>query len=335
MFNRIAIVGMGLMGGSIWKRLAAAGYPVCGFDINPETRAAARVIAATTSNRDADRIATTIPAAVVGADLVIIAVGTSEVEGVLRDIASTGYRGLLTDITSIKAPVENYIRVKHRGTRWIGGHPIVSFEQAGFAPSDAHLFDGCPWVLCIDAATKSSSALADWLALAKLITDLGYRVMPMTAIDHDVSLARISHIPHLVASAVTRTAITGPVAPVALSLAMGGDTFAQVTEVAKILPNRTAEFCAFNLAALDAQLDDLIEQLNAARHIMRRRDAVAQLSRWFEPAHRARHAWPMVEGTPQRLPASIDQLLAVGRDGGWVTAVHGGEITAVRPHPRS
>jgi prephenate dehydrogenase len=334
MFNRIAIVGMGLMGGSIWKRLAADGYPVCGYDINPETRVAARAIAATTSNRDADRIASTIPAAIAGADLVIIAVATPEVEGVLRDISAAGYRGILTDITSIKAPVEHYIRIKHRGTRWVGGHPIVSFENAGFAPSDAHLFDGCPWALCIDPTTKSSSALADWLALAKLLTDLRYRVMPMTAIDHDVSLARISHIPHLVASAVARTAIAGPVAPVALSLAMTEDPFAQVTEVARTKPDRTAEFCAYNLAALDAELDNVIEQLNVARHIMRRRGAVTELSRWFEPAHRARQAWPALEGAPQRFSASLDQLLAIGRDGGWVTAVHGGEITAVRPRPR-
>ncbi len=335
MFNSIAIVGMGLMGGSIWKRLVTAGYPVCGFDIDPDTRVAARAFAATTSNRDGDRVANTIPAAVVGADLVIIAVRTPNVEGVLRDIAATGYRGLLSDVTSIKAPVENYVRVKHPGTRWIGGHPIVGFEGAGFTSSDPRLLEGCPWVLCIDAATRSSSALADWLALAKLITDLGYRVMPMTAIEHDISLARITHIPHLVASAVTRTAITGPVAPVALSLAMTGDSFAQVTEAANRIPKRIAGFCAFNLAALDAELGDLIEQLNRARHIMRRPEAVAELSKWFEPAYQARRAWPIVEGSPQRLPASVDQLLAIGRDGGWVTAVNNGEITAVRPYPRT
>lgn len=333
MFNKIAIVGMGLMGGSIWKRLVDTGYPVCGFDRNPQTRAAARAIAATTSNRAADQVMSTIAAAVVGADLAVIAVATPEVEDVLRDIFATGYRGLLTDITSIKAPVENYIRVKYPGTRWIGGHPVVSFENAGFAASDANLLDGRPWVLCIDAVTKSSSALADWLALAKLITDLGYRVMPMSAADHDVSMARISHIPHLVASAVTRTATVNPVAPVALSLAMSGDAFAEVTRVAGTTAERTAEFCAFNLTALDAELEHMIEQLNQARHIMRRPGAVPALSRWFEPAQAARTVWPAHSGAPQRGPASLEQLLKIGRAGGWITEVHGGEITAVLPEP--
>ena len=153
----------------------------------------------------------------------------------------------------------------------------------------------------------------------------------MTAVDHDVSMARISHIPHLVASAVTRTATNGPLTPLALSLAMAGDSFAQVTKVAETLPYRTAEFCAFNIAALDAELEHLIEQLNQARHIMRRRGAVEALGHWFEPAQRARAAWPASTHPPQRLTASVDRLLEVGRAGGWITAVHSGEITAVLP----
>ncbi|MGH3429133.1 MAG: prephenate dehydrogenase [Mycobacteriales bacterium] len=331
MFNTIAIVGMGLIGGSIWKRLTDMGYPVRGYDINPQTRAAAREIAAATSNRHADRILNTIPAAVVGADLVIIAVATIEVESVLREIGATGYRGVLTDVTSIKAPVENYIRIKHPGTRWVGGHPIVGFERAGFEFSSSRLLDGCPWVLCIDTAARNSTALSDWLSTAKLLTTLGYRVMPMNALDHDVCLARISHIPHLVANAVARTAIAGSLSPAALSLAMAGDSFAQVTEVATTRPARTAEFCAYNLASLDAELEHLIEQLNQARHIMRRRGAVEALSEWFEPAYTARSRWPVPSTPPMRLSASIDQLLALGRVGGWVTSVRDGEITVVRP----
>ena len=75
-------------------------------------------------------------------------------------------------------------------------------EASGFASGDAALFTGCAWVLCLDEGV----GLDDWLTVAELITDLGARVVPATTEEHDRAVAAISHVPHLLASALAANA---------------------------------------------------------------------------------------------------------------------------------
>ncbi len=328
MYSRIAILGLGLMGGSLWQLLTAHGHPVCAYDMDPATREEARRHAATTGNRLADRVADTIPAAVVGADLVVIAVSTLDVPKVLHGLSAAGYRGVLTDVTSIKEPLEELVQAKFAATRWVGGHPMVGFERAGYFQSDSRLYDDVPWALCLDRATRSSSALGDWLGVAELLTSMGCRVVPTTAHDHDTVLARTNDLPHLISSAFTRTAISGDSGRLALSL--GGDYFADVSRAATTRTDRTAGFCANNARALRRELDVMIAELSEARRRLDARDP-SKLQAWLEQPHRVREAWPAEPGAVEQFSASVEQLLDLGRAGGAVTAVHGSAVTAIRP----
>ncbi|WP_279582375.1 prephenate dehydrogenase/arogenate dehydrogenase family protein [Fodinicola feengrottensis] len=99
--------------------------------------------------------------------------------------------------------------------RYVGGHPMSGTEKSGFAAADPALFTGRVWVLCLDERTS----VADWLRLADLYTSAGARVVPATAAEHDSAVAAISHLPHVVASAVAAGAADEPLA---LALAAGG-----------------------------------------------------------------------------------------------------------------
>lgn len=328
---RITILGLGLMGGSLWRKLAAEGHHVTGYDIDRGSRDEARKVAATTSNRLADRVVDTIPAALAAAEVVFICVPAPDVPGLVDRIHEAGYRGILTDVTSVKEPVHRYITSRYPATRWVGGHPMVGFERSGFYASDANMYDNCPWVLCLDDAAKPASTMRDWLYLASLLTKLGSRIVPMTARNHDDAVARISHVPHIVASALTQLAAAGDIGPLALTL--GAGSFRDSTRVAQTRPDRSSAFVGWNAEAVAAELDQLIARLRRARARVKSDDPVGELRDWLTPGHIVRSAWPAVPGRTVRLPQAVPALLAHGWAGGWITDITDQEIVGVLPEP--
>jgi prephenate dehydrogenase len=231
-----------------------------------------------------------------------------------------GHAGLVTDVTSVKAPV----RAAAGGLRFVGGHPMAGRETSGFTASDPCLFDGCAWVLCLEDDTD----LEDWLDLAGLVTGLGARVVPATAAEHDRAVAAASHVPHLLAAALT-TAVAGD--PLAAALAAG--SFRDGTRVAATRPDLIAAMCGGNAAAAGPALDGVRATLDALRVALDAADPVAALRPLLAPASAARSAWPPVPGEPAGLPARRDVLLRLGRVGGWVTEVDRERraVVAMRP----
>ncbi|MGH3712696.1 MAG: prephenate dehydrogenase, partial [Micromonosporaceae bacterium] len=190
----VSVLGLGLIGGSLLRALSAAGYPTVGYDAAPGTRTAAA---------DAGYpVAGSVAGAVAEADLVVLAVPLPAVAGVLDELA--GYRGLLSDVTSVKAPVSALVAARLPEARYVGGHPMAGKETSGFAASDPALFTGCAWALCLEpvGAQRPGASLGDWLTVAELVTQLGARVVPATPYDHDRAVAQVSHLPHIVAAAL-------------------------------------------------------------------------------------------------------------------------------------
>jgi prephenate dehydrogenase len=327
--RRVAVLGLGLIGGSLVRRLAETGLTVTGYDADPGTRAIARTAAAMAGRSRAWTVAGSVAEAVETADAVVCAVPLPALGRVLDAVAATGYEGLLTDVTSVTGPAGDLAATRAPRARWVGGHPMAGTERSGFAASDAALFDGCAWVLCLDRETR----VADWTALAALYTAVGARVVPATAAEHDAAVARISHLPHLVAAAVATGAAQGESGALAQALAAG--SFRDGTRVAATAPALTAAMCGANAAALRTELDALRTRLAELRHLLDAGDPAAALTPALAEAHAVRAAWPPVPGDAVTVPADAAGLLAVGRDGGWVTAVAGDgrSVTVVRPAP--
>jgi prephenate dehydrogenase len=325
----VAVIGLGLIGGSLLRALAAGGHRVLGYDVDPATRAMARTAAASAPAAARWEVAKSVRDTVAGADLVVIATPLPAVASVLDEIAASGYTGLVTDAVSVKQPVRELVakhlgwRDSHRLAGYVGGHPMAGRETAGFASADAELFRGCAWVLCLDAETD----LGDWLTLAALVTELGVRVVPATAIAHDEAVATVSHVPHLLAAALARAAAV----PLAGTLAAG--SFRDGTRVAGSPPGLIGAMCGGNAGPVLAALDRVLEELTRAREALVAGDPVGAVREWAQPGHDVRSAWPKGWGAPVTIAARPKELLALGETGGWVTAVAPDRttVTAVRP----
>jgi prephenate dehydrogenase len=328
--ERIAVIGLGLIGGSLLRALAAAGHHVLGYDTNPATRATARTAAARAPARARWQITSSVPDAAAAVDIVVVAVPLPAVAGVFEALAAVGYSGLVTDVTSVKGAVLDLASEHLRGggqslAGFVGGHPMAGREASGFAAADADLLVGCAWVLCLEQQTS----IGDWLRLAGLLTAaLGVRVVPATAADHDRAVATISHVPHLLAAALASHAAVDP-----LALALGAGSFRDGTRVAASRPGLTAAMCGGNAAATRTALDAVLADLAAARAALDGPDPIAALEPWLTPGAQARAAWPPEGGRPQTVPAQAPALRELGQAGGWVTAVadDARTVTAVRP----
>jgi prephenate dehydrogenase len=325
----VAVIGLGLIGGSLLRALAAHGHRVAGYDLSRQTREAARGLAkAAETPRSADpqtrtiaikgewRVAESIPEAVEGTDLVVLAVPLPAIPGVLAELA--GYPGLITDVTSVKGPVRDLLA----GRRFVGGHPMAGKESSGFLASDPHLFDGCAWVLCLEPDTD----LTDWLSLARLGTGLGARVVPGTAAEHDRTVAEISHVPHLLAAALS-TVLAGN--PSAGTLAAG--SFRDGTRVAGTRPELIAAMCGGNAPAVREVLAGIIGELREYDRELVAEDPIGALTDRLRAPSELRRAWPPKPGPVVQVAAEPAALLALGRAGGWVTAVQDDKIVAMRP----
>lgn len=324
----VAVIGMGLIGGSLLRALAEAGHWTIGYDLDPATRAMARTAAAQAPQEARWQVAPSVADAVARVDLAVIATPLTAVRSVLDELADAGFTGLVTDVVSVKEPVRDLVakRLRREGVRlagFVGGHPMAGRERSGFASTDARLFQGCAWALCLDEETS----LEDWLTVARLATGLGARVVPTTSKDHDRVVAAVSHVPHLLAATLA-TAIEDPLAA---TLAAG--SFRDGTRVASSSPDLVATMCGGNAANVLEALDAVLNHLEGARAALESDDPVRAIRQWVAPAHAARSTWPRGWGEPKQIPARVDDLLALGDEGGWITAVSpdGRTVTSVRP----
>lgn len=331
----VAVVGLGLIGGSVLRALASRGHRVLGHDADPAARETARAAAVRMPAAARWEVADHVHDLAAATDLVVIAVPLPAVSGVLDQLAASDFAGVVTDVTSVKAPVyEAVAHLQHRDgrlARFVGGHPMAGREVAGFANSDADLFTDCVWALCLE---PEAAALADWLEVAAVVTGIGARVVPATPAGHDRAVATISHVPHLLAAALSTTVAADPLAG---TLAAG--SFRDATRVAASPPDLVAAMCGGNAAALEPALDELLDTLGYARSALRAEDPIAALLPWLAGAAAARTAWPPEAGTTSQLPVDVDALLRLGREGGWITQVAGDRrtVSAVTPaaSPRS
>ncbi|WP_067509928.1 prephenate dehydrogenase/arogenate dehydrogenase family protein [Actinoplanes sp. TFC3] len=293
----VAVIGLGLIGGSLLRALHAHGHQVIGYDLDPETRHAAR----------AYPTAETIPAAIQDAETTVLAVPLPALHPVRTQLAD--YDGLLTDVTSVKGPVAKLFE----GRRFVGGHPMAGKESSSFAASESTLFDGCAWVLCLEPGTTS---LPDWVTLARLYTSIGARVVPATADEHDKAVARISHVPHLLAAALSNL-LEGH--PLAGTLAAG--SFRDGTRVAATRAELVAAMCGGNAAAVQSALAGVLADLGAWDRALDADDPVAALTPLLRRAGELRRGWPGAVDVPVEIALDGDSLLALGRAGGWITRV--------------
>jgi prephenate dehydrogenase len=249
----VCVVGLGLIGGSFLRAVSKPERSVWGattsemdaktaasngFDVDTDVDGALRKAA----ERDA---------------IIVLAVPLPAVEAVLRQVARVAPQCLLTDVTSVKAPILDAVRAISPQLRYVGGHPMAGTADSGWAAGKAELFTGAAWVLGVERDTD----LGDWKEIARLVLEIGAHVVPLPAASHDETVARISHLPHLLAAILASIGAEG--GPLAMSLAAG--SYTDGTRVAGTRPELVAAMTEGNKAALLPILDEALGRLGAAR----------------------------------------------------------------------
>ena len=278
-FSTIAIVGLGLIGGSLAlaARRAWTGLRVVGVDRGPALDAA-RLLPAFDTLSDELRVLD-------GADLVVLAAPVRQNIALLPDVhRQVGSSAVVTDVGSTKRAVVDAARTC-AGLTFVGGHPLAGAARGGLALARADLFAERPWILTPDGHTDQRIVAR----LETFVRGVEARVHVLTPEAHDRLLAYLSHLPQLAASALMET--VGRAAGDAIALA--GPGLADTTRLAASPATIWQDICATNADDIRPALDALIATLQDVRDRLEDPAALAQL---FEAAQTWRSRLPARSG---------------------------------------
>jgi prephenate dehydrogenase len=263
--TRVAVLGVGLIGGSIGLAARRSlGAEVVGYGRTPATLARAVEIGAL------DRAAGSVAEACEGADLVFCAGPVGALPAQAGEaLAACGPEAVVTDVGSTKGEL---VGALGDDERFIGGHPLAGAETAGVENARADLFDGARWYLT--PTERSSGVLYD--RLQRTVSGLGARPQAIDPAAHDRLMATISHLPHVVANALVAEA-AAELTRDSERLPEVGPSFRDTTRVAGSNPAVWADIFASNRGAVADSVESVARRLGEAARLIRAgdRDAVA------------------------------------------------------------
>ncbi|MGD0198685.1 MAG: prephenate dehydrogenase/arogenate dehydrogenase family protein [Solirubrobacteraceae bacterium] len=283
---RAAVVGVGLIGGSIGLALRERlGTQVTGFDLSPA------VLDAALRRQAIDAAAGSAAQAARGADLVFVAAPISALARALDEALAAAPGGcVVTDVGSTKRELVE----GREDARYIGGHPLAGAETSGVEHARADLFDGATWYLTPGPATAGEL----YERLHRTLAGIGAQPTAIDAAVHDRVMASVSHLPHVLANIL--------VAQAARALGDGehlpatGPSFRDATRVAGAGPAIWPDIYLSNREALVGLIDETQARLADVRTALAAADRAA-IERWNDAAR-----------------ADRDALLGVGLAGGAV-----------------
>ncbi len=226
--------------------------------------------------------------------LVVLASPVTTFAPLLRQIDEFAPTVRLTDVASVKSVVAEQVSDLAPQTRYVGSHPMAGTAQSGWRAGSPTLFDGAAWVTCL---TEESDA-DDWAGVAGVALAVGSRVVPAEPQAHDAAVARISHLPHIMALALAQVGEQGG----ALALSLAASSFADATRVAGTRPALVRAMCEANREALVDALDDALGIMGVARGSLASTGSLAKIT---QAGHQAR----------ARFDGRADELTAVTLEG--------------------
>lgn len=282
-FARVAVIGVGLIGGSFALALKAA--RLAGSVVGAGRSAANLKLALEQGVIDA--IGANAAEAAKDADLVLVAAPVAQFARIFAAVAPALKAGaLVTDAGSTKRDVIAAARagLGAKLGQFVPAHPIAGAEQSGAAAASAALFRGKRVVLAPLAENSPAAVQAvedAWVAC-------GARVARMSAEEHDAVFAAVSHLPHLLAYALVHEVAGRENSAQLFGYAAGG--FRDFTRIASSHPEMWRDICVANRDALLAELGRFQAKLEALRPLVAQGDGRA-LERLFAEARAARNRW--------------------------------------------
>jgi cyclohexadieny/prephenate dehydrogenase len=269
MFQRLALIGVGLIGSSIARaaRAQAAVRTIVATAKSPATRRRVAELGL------ADQVVETNAAAVAGADLVIVCVPVGQSGAVAQEIGPHLARGaIVSDVGSVKGSVVRDM-VPHipAGVHFVPGHPVAGTEYSGPDAGFAELFVN-RWCILTPADNVDAGAVQRLAAFWRL---LGAKVETMSVEHHDLVLAITSHVPHLIAYTIVGTAdeLSEVTRSEVLQFSAGG--FRDFTRIAASDPTMWRDVFLTNKDAVLEMLGTFNEDLSKLTRAIRRGDGDA------------------------------------------------------------
>jgi prephenate dehydrogenase len=283
LFERVAIVGIGLLGGSLGlalreRRLARL---VTGYARRDLTLAECRERGAV------DLPTRNLAQAVDGADLVVLCTPVSQMAPLVREILPLLRPGaLLTDVGSVKAGVVAEIEplCARSETIFVGSHPMAGSEKTGVLAARGDLFDG---TRCVVTPTPRTPPAAR-AAIRRLWEAVGSEVVELSPAVHDDLVSRSSHLPHVIAATLARYVLSPAHARDQARLCATG--FRDTTRIASGSPEMWRDIALANRAALSRVLEVFIQDLGEFQNLLAEGDPAA-LEGFFREAKARRDAW--------------------------------------------
>jgi len=277
---RIAVLGVGLIGGSIGLAARSrAEAEVCGYDPDPDVRARALELGAL------DTATGELAEAVQGAQVVFVAAPVGALaQTVAAALAAAGPDCVVSDVGSTKRPLAEAAADQ----RFVGGHPLAGAETEGVEHARADLFEGATWYL---TPTRESTAGVLYERLYALLRRFGAQPTAIDAATHDRLMANVSHLPHVLANLLaTRAAgLLGEDEADGPRLPAVGPSFRDAIRVAGANSAIWTGIYTSNGDALIDSIDQLAEGLAEVRAMLAAGDAEA-VTAWIERARAARDA---------------------------------------------
>ncbi len=274
------IIGVGLIGGSIGKALRQNEWTVYGTDLDNDALTKALSVGAI------DKVGP-YPEC----DVVFVCVPSSSSVEVIKKALTQAPEAIVSDVAGVKESICSEVV----DPRFIGGHPMAGSEKLGVSGSDSQIFEGRAWVLTPNETTDP----AIFAKLHGIVTLLGARPIAMSPKRHDILVATVSHLPHLLAASLMNLA--GDQAEEfaeLLLLAAGG--FRDMTRISSSDPQGWPDICIENKQAIGVAIDAIVERLAQVNKAVANEDREAILSTLIS-ARQRREMLPAKGDVPLRI----------------------------------
>ena len=275
MFHSVGIVGCGLIGGSLalaikktWPTIKIYGINRRLDDIKKDKKSSCFELLGTSVDE--------LPKDV---DIVFVCTPIETTVSIVYSVAKhVKKETIITDVASVKEQIENGVNQLSIDLCFIPGHPMAGKETTRFNVAEATLFEDAPYFLVPQTGHS-------YKALKLFIAELGCKIIELDAKKHDELVACTSHVPFLVASALTRSAINS----IELELVKQsyGPGFKDSTRVASSAPNWGVDVCKHNKSAVLNGITAVITYLETIKEAIRCEDQTKLLD-FFETSKRQR-----------------------------------------------
>lgn len=256
--QKIAIVGLGLIGGSLARRLVNAGCEVTAWNHNDRPYQTA----------EADGIACvpTLAALADGKPDVLVLCNPlkamPQILGALKPLIDQNVT-TLTDVGSVKGMVREQVKSAGLEDCYVGAHPMAGNELSGWEASNPALYDDALWAVTVDENTRYDR----FLAVATMIVEhCGNRLIVLDDVTHDRCAALISHMPHVIATAMINELVANPNRNIAAALAAG--SWRDMTRVALTDPDRTRAMVEEDAENVEMLLRNMANRLTLMANVL-------------------------------------------------------------------